>query len=287
MANISALGSGPVSFLDGNGKQYSIPLMFISYPSATGAPAVASNWPGWGAAPALAEQSVVNNWVGLLGTLGFMEPAPLPPALPSFIITANTPGVAGNAITVEFVSQDTSGNLTVTVSTTQTYTGLTYTGTPTSTLIQTVLGSATSSSTQPLAYVSADSTTLPTATSGPVAFAAPSAGANYVFDFGTHGELTANYQPTNSDAQYLSASISNVNSTAESFDLTLSWSKTVTGLTPATLGAAFSYLINVAPPPGGTYGTNPTVPSTIVLVGGAAASGSAAPIAASATVISS
>jgi hypothetical protein len=289
MTTIAALGSGPVGFVDANGKQYSIPLSFISYSSAAGTPAISSSWPGWNPAPAptspaQSEQSVIGNWVSLLGTLGLISPAPLPPASPSFTVTAASPGSAGNDITINFTTLNNDGTLNVTVSTTQVYKGLNYDAAAAN-AIETVLGTTPSNGTAPgLAYVSGTPNAVPNATSGAVNFTANA--GTYEFDLPgtTSGVLTASNNPTSADAGLITAAISNVNTTDGTFDLTLSWSKPATSVTPATLGSQFSYLITVAAPSGG-FGPAPAVPSSVTLVGGANASSSAA-AAASATVIS-
>ena len=285
MANISALGGGPISFVDAYGKQYSIPLCFVSYASATGAPVVASSWGGWTLPNANALQTNINGWLSMEATLGFILPAPVPPALPAFTITAVAQGSTGNDITIAFNSQNTDGSLNVTVSTTQFYPGLNFTsGDPQN--IETVLGTTAGGGSEPgLAFVStppAGATPLPTATTGAVGFSL--VGADYVFDLpGTAAVLTASDDTT--DAQHITATIGNIQSGPSTFDLTLSWSKTVTNVTPATLGSNFSYLISVAAPPAG-FGAIPPVPSSITLVGGADTSSSAA-AKATATVISS
>jgi hypothetical protein len=282
MANISALGSAPVSFLDANGKQYFIPLAWISYTSATASPAVASGWPGWGTAFALAQQSSVATWVGLLATEGFINPAPVPPALPAFTIAAKAVGAAGNDITISFNSQNTDGSLNVTVSTTQIYTGLDYDPGNTNS-IEELLGTSAINGTQPgLAYVGTKLTTAP-AVAGATRFTQPGGVGSFQFSLGTAGVLLPAKNPTSSDAGLITATIANV--VGNTFDLTLAWSKTVASVTPATLGSNFDYLITVTAPASG-FGGAPAVPSTVTLVGGANASSNPA-IAASATVISS
>jgi hypothetical protein len=282
MANISALGSAPVSFLDANGKQYFIPLAWISYTSATGSPAVAPLWPGWGTTAASAQKSAVATWVGLLATEGFINPAPVPPALPAFTITAHAVGATGNDITISLNSQNPDGSLNVTVSTTQIYTGLNYDPAKTNS-IEELLGTNATNGTQPgLAYVGTKLTAVPAA-AGATKFTQPGAGKPFQFLLGTGGVLLPTNSPTDNDAGLITATIANV--VGDTFDLTLAWSKTVTNVTPATLGSSFAYLITVKAPASG-FGSTPAVPSTVTLVGGANASSNPA-IAASATVISS
>jgi hypothetical protein len=226
MANIPAQGSAPVSFVDTYGNQYSIPLPWVSYPSQTGTPTVAASWPGWAAPLAQAQQAAVAASLTGLATQGLITAPLVPAALPSIVITAQTPGLIGNDISVTFNSVNPDGSLNVTVSTTQKYPGLTYaTGQPN--YIETVLGSSTPA--PGLAYVDTPPAGLPTATSAPVAFTQPSSPPNSPYQFelpGTNGILFASNNPTSSDAGLITAAIANVDTTAETFDLTLAWSKT-------------------------------------------------------------
>ena len=282
MANIPAVSTSPISFVDGNGKQYSIPLVFIAY--ASGVPTVV-NWPSWnGLSSAL--QGSITTWLGVLDAQGFITPLPPPAAGPAFTVAAVATGAVGNDITINFNSTDaTTGALNVTVSTTQTYTGLNYAADAANSIEQ-VLGTSATNGTQPgLAYVSTAPTSAPTVTSNPVAFVIPAGGTVYEFAVpNTNGVLTASNDSTNADAGLITAAIANVNSTAGTFDLTLAWIKNVPSVTTANLTSSFAYLITVTAPPSG-FGPMPATPSTITLSGGA--NPAATPAAsASATVIS-
>jgi hypothetical protein len=284
MANIFAVSSAPISFVDGNGKQYSIPLSFISYASAAGAPTVSPNWPSWSRLSSTLQQAITT-WLGVLNTQGFITPAPPSPASPAFTATAAAVGSTGNDISIMFNSQNADGSLNVTVSTTQKYSGLNYASGAANSIEQ-VLGTTATNGAEPgLAFVSTVPTAAPTATANPVSFTILGGGTNYELDLpGSNGVLTASANPTNADAGLITAAVSNVNSSAGTFDLTLSWSKTVASVTPAAMQSNFGYLISVAAPVGG-FGPTPAAPSGITLAGGADAT-SALAVAASATVIS-
>jgi hypothetical protein len=274
MASSPAIGSAPISFVDGKGRQYSMPLSFISFASAGAAPDV-SSWLGW--AGASAEQAAITQWVATLVAQNLITPLNVPAPALLFTLTAASPGAAGNDITVKFNSVNQDGSLNVTVSTQQVYSNLTVSS------VETVLGLTASGGTNPvLAYVSAPFTTLPPNMAVTPFTATPPAPYGLTIPGSGNGALTASYMNTNAQAAYITAEITASDPVNEVFTLTLAWTNTVSSVTPATLGSAFSYLLNVTPGPGTGM---PAVPSTVTLVGGAAPSSSPA-VAASAPVLS-
>lgn len=274
MASSPALGNAPISFVDGSGKQYSMPLSFITFATA-GSPPDLSSWPGWTGMPA--EQAAITQWVSTLVAQNLVTPQTVPAPALLFTLAAASPGVAGNDITVKFNAVNTDGSLNVTVSTTQVYPNLTTSS------VETVLGLTATGGTAPgLAYVSAPFLTLPPNMAA-TQFAPTPAGPYGLTIPGTgNGALTASNPSTSSDAAYITAAITASDPVNEVFTLTLGWTNTVSSVTAANLGSAFSYLLTVTLGPG--TGT-PAIPSSVTLVGGAAASSSPA-VAASAPVLS-
>jgi hypothetical protein len=264
MANLSSVSGSPITFVGSGGAQFSIPLTFVSFPTATGAPTVAT-WPLW-SGEAGPEQSNVTNWLAYLALQGLLLPnIALPPAT-AFTITARDAGAAGNDITVRFgnvVPNSTTPSATtvdVTVSTSQVYKSLTTAS------IATVLGTAPLGGTQPgLAYVATPLTSLPsdmaaTGFSGtPLQFAAPGSGGALELAHAAAGEAA--------DAGLVQAAISDVNATAGTFTLTLSWTKKQTAVKLSDLPATFAYLITITPSAGG-FAYAPAANSSVTLVGG-------------------
>jgi hypothetical protein len=262
MASLPATGGSPITFLNSNFAQQSIPLTFVTFPSATGTPTVSSAWPDW---KSPADQANVASWVQYLATQGLLaaDIVPLPPA--AFTITARDAGSSGNDITIAFgavtpnTATPSATTVDVTVSTKQVYPALT----PTS--IATVLGTAPLAGTQPgLAYVSAPLTGMPTAVTTPKTFS----GSPLAFvPPGSGGALSPTHDAASeaADAALLQATITNVTTTT--FDLTLIWSKEQT-VPLSSLPATFAYLVTIAPPPGG-FVYAPAANSQITLVGGA------------------
>ncbi len=254
-----------------------MPLSFISFGAAGAAPDI-SLWPGW--AGASAEQAAITQWVSTLAAQNLVTPVSVPAPALLFTLTAASPGAAGNDITVKFNALNADGSMNVTVSTTQVYTNLSVSS------VETVLGlTATGGSNPGLAYVSAPFTALP----GDMAAAAFTAmpGPNYELAVPGSGGgiLMASHSAASSDAGHITAGITGSDPVNEVFTLTLAWSNTVSSVTPATLQAAFGYLLTVTPPSGGFGAALPAIPSTVVLVGGAGPSSTAA-VAAAAPVLS-
>jgi len=269
-----------VSFLDSNGIQYAIPLAWIVFPPA---PALAdpTSWPGWSGSAA-AQKSNITNWVGTLGTEGLLALGAAPPNPPAFTVTAVTPGSTGNDISLTVNAVYTNNTMDVTVTVLQTYPGLTWTGTGPN-LIQTVLGIATVTGTQPgLAVVGNNLTALPDP-SAPASFSL--SGGSYEFAPSTFGagSLLPSNDPTNSDAGTITAAVSAVDSTAETFTLTLGWTKKGQGLTLSSIAAEFAYVVTITVPAGST--ALPAAGTAIYLAGGTDADSLPA-TAATATVIS-
>lgn len=266
MASLQAQGGAPVSFLDANGVQYSIPLALITFPSATGTPTAAA----WLSAQPAALQPLVNAWLQSLAGQGLLTASAVPAAPPAFSIAARDPGFAGNDITVTFanvvpnVATPAQTVADVTVSTTQVYNGLTLA------TIATVLGTTAGGGTQPgLAYVSnvnTVATALPVATTAPENFPATPTPVQLAIAAASGNAFTLIACHQEADASRLQASISNVDTTRNSFTLTLTWSKFAAAVPLASLSTQFGYVLTVTPPQGG-FAYPPAAGSTTLLGG--------------------
>jgi hypothetical protein len=265
MANLPSVGGSPITFLDSFGAQYSIPLSFVTFPTATGAPVV-STWPGWTGTPGSAQLNNVTGWLAYLVGQSLLSAAvlPLPPA--AFTIAARDVGSSGNDITISFgtvtpnAATPAATTVDVTVTTKQVYAGLTVAS------LATVLGTVALGGTQPgLAFVSTPLATMPTATA-----ATNFTGTPLVFDIpGSSGVLSPTHDAAAeaADAALLQAAISDVNAAASTFTLTLSWTKSQTAVPLSSLATTFAYLITITPPTGGfVYG--PAAGSSVTLAGG-------------------
>jgi len=291
MANIPCLGGAPVSFIDASGNQYFIPLPYVSFPAppAAAIPAISAQWPGWLAAGAAAQQNTVNGWVGALAIEGYLA-AGSPPASPAFALAARDAGSAGNDISITFgnIAPNTatppSTTADVSVTTTQVYKGLTVAS------VETVLGATALGGTQPgLAFVGSPFTTLPDAVSPAQNFVI--SGTNYEFAVPGSGGgiLVPTNDATNPDAGLITVAITDIDTTAETFTLTLGWTKPAApplNVALSALASTFGYVLTVTPPAGGYQ--LPPAAGTYTLVGGAdAIKTSAPPVPAQATIPSS
>lgn len=279
MANTSSLGGGPISFVDGDGIQYAIPLPWVSFPPPPAVAPDASFWPGWlGAAGS--QKTSIGTWITGLGTQGLLSTGAAPPNPPAFSIAALAPGAGGNDITMAFTAVHADGTMDVTVTVQQVYPGLTYTS------IATVLGTTAANGTEPgLAYLSAVLTGLPAA--GVLPFTAAAAGDPFECAVAPGGVLSPSNDPTNVDAGLITAAISAVDTVVipNSFTLTMAWSKSATNVALSALGTAFGYVLKVNAPASG-FGPLPAAGSSVTLLGGTDPSATPATNA-GATVISS
>lgn len=257
MTTIPALGGGPLTFVDATGKQFSIPLLFVTFPTAPGTPVLGGP---------LAGNLEATTWLSYLNQQGLVTAGSSPTNPPAFSIAARDAGSAGNDITIAFsnIQLDTANpsqtKLDVTVATTQTYPGLTTAS------IVTLLGTAPLAGSQPgLAYVGTPPTALPAATSAAAAFT----GSPLAYAIpGTDGILLATHAtPAEAaDAALLTGAIAAA--TAAKFTLVLAWTKTAAGVALADLNATFAYLISVTAPPGPGGFAHPPAAGTVTLQGG-------------------
>jgi hypothetical protein len=260
------VGGSPVSFVDGNGKQFSVPLTYISFPAAGGAPVLAS-WPGWGTgASATQDAASFAAWVTSLVGQSILESGAVPPPPPAFTVAAAHPGSTGNDITVSFGAvtpgaTPAATTVAVTVSTQQVY-ALTLSDPVTG--IAAMIGTAPGGGSKPgLAYLATPPTQLPSD-----APASPFSGSPAQWSLVGSGGGLLQATVDGADAAHIMASITGAQGAA--FTLTLTWSKTQTVALTALTGAGnpFAYLVTFTAPPGGIVNP-PAAQSSITLLGGA------------------
>lgn len=283
MANLQAQGGAPVSLVDANGVQYSIPLTLISFAAATGMPEASGFASNLTAPQAAALQSLLPGWLQTLAGQGLLSAGAQPAVPPAFTVTARDGGSTGNDITLAITKVVPNGAapaqtaVDATVTSQQVYAGLTLAS------IAAVLGAAPGGGAQPgLAYVGgAVGTVLPTATAAPQGFSGTPAQLVVAGSGGNAFTLVPTH--SGSDVSFLTASISAVDTAKGSFTLTLKWSKPVTGAPLGTLNAAFGYVLTIAPPPGGF--SYPPAPGQVTLLGGTDPSTSSAPATAAQAIV--
>jgi len=266
MANLPAIGSGPLSVTDTNGAQHDIPLSLISF-GANNVPVFSANVPA-------AVQTVALPLLNALIGQKIIVPAASPPPMPVFTITAVEAGALGNTISITFSNPvSTPANaVDVTVSATQVYQGLT------PTTLGAVIGTTSGGGSMPgLAFLSSSGTPgMPSASATPFTL------QGAVYEAAVPGispapsAFTLESFSTNADSVNLTATVSAVNTAASSFNLTIAWTKSAAAVPLADLtqlNSDFGFLLSFSPPPAGAppSGTPYALPAagTIVLQGGA------------------
>jgi hypothetical protein len=274
MASYPVLGSCPVTYLDANQAQRSIPLAAISIADGV---ASATQWPGWTTSP---DQTLITAVLAQLVNQGLLQPGTVP-AQPALTITAVETGPAGNIITVTFSNPDTTvtpATVDVEVTATQVNAGLTLTG---STGLAAVLGNSQASATGLIYLSGAVGANLPAALAST---ALPPTGKLQINDT-TSPTPGVSFSVKAAVGAPTDISVSVTDVTATTFTLTAVWTLTAT-VTLATLtggGNPFSALVTFSAPPNGSVGALPA--GSVTLVGGAAASSSSA-VAAAAVALS-
>ena len=256
MAYYPVAGTGPVSFVDVNQNQLEIPLnqIFIT-PNGVDA----SSWPHFSA-----NATLVPALLAQLVSQGAVSASTTPAAPPSLTATATHAGTGGNSITIAFSSPSpAAGTVTITVTAKEVYKDLT------PATIGTTLGTSVAAA-EGLVYVSDPGTgEMPGTFSGAIS-------AGPAFDLAvpeaadatkTAFTLAAAIQDPAVDAQLIKIDIvPDAGAPPTTFTLTVSWTKTQTGVTLASLGTTnpFAYLVTF----NGQSGPLPAAGS-IALKGGA------------------
>jgi hypothetical protein len=268
-----ALATGPISFLDSNANQQEIPLSAIYFdsngPNAT-------SWPDYSKNTALIQALLTQ-----LAAQGLLTPGTQTIPTPALTVTATEAGVTGNVIQVTISNvSDTAGTLTMLVTATEVYSGLT------TATIADALGT-TAATANGLVYLQSNNNQPPAvvtnqALGASLIYAVPQAANSADTAFTVAATDTADA----ADAASISISVAPDPLPAATFTLTASWKKTQNDLTLATLTTAatnpFSLLVMFSGPANGPL----PAPGTVTLQGGAGATSSPA-IVAAASVLSS
>jgi hypothetical protein len=273
MTYYSATGTSPVSFVDGHQNQVEIPLNEVFFtPNGVDA----SSWPLFSA-----NATLVPALLAQLAAQGALSASAAAAAAPSQTATATQAGPMGNSITITFASPSpAAGTVTITVAAKEVYSDLTPGG------LSGALGS-TAATTGGLVFVSdAGTGGMPENFTGVISggpdfdLAAPDASDHTKTAF----KLAATNQTDDAAAQLIHiAIVPDSAPTPTTFTLTVSWTKTATGVTLASLATTnpYAYLVAFS----GPTGPLPAAGS-ISLKGGAAAAGANPAKAASASLLS-
>jgi hypothetical protein len=278
MASTPAMGNGPFEFTDGNGRHWSIPLTAFNFVGAQ--VVVDSAW------QFLTNVQPAKSYLAYAVSVGAISPAPAPSPFPAMVIQAVTPGTGGNNIQVSVAISNvvtspptddpTLTPFSLTVTETDTYASLTAATIQTALQNQGGLVQATSVDSTGSPLSASDSLTLTGPPGAPAQLEVHGSGSpSLVFTLvakssGADGEST---QVT------ITPDISSPPSSGqETFKLVVSWTKTVTGITLATLdtlvNSQLGYQITVSKPNSGAYSVPAAGSST--LSGGAQGSNAAA-----------
>ena len=247
MASYQALGTGPVSFVDGNQNQQEIPLSAISF-GASGPDA--SAWPLYAA-----NKDVIKALLAQMVLEGLLAPGTQASPPLALTATAAQAGANGNSIAVTFSDpSQKDGTVTVEVAATEVYPGLT-TGN-----VGAAVGTSAATATG-LVFLSAAGTgNMPVATTGKIVGTAtldiPDAAAKASFTLGgTSADFTVNVTVS-------------LDPSGTTFTLTVTGNGKATGLKLTDLETAasnpFAFLVTFS---GASGGPLPAA-STITLQGG-------------------
>ena len=261
---------GPFEFTDSKGKQVSIPLSALTLNGGQ----LTSTDPGWSAA--LAAQPAKALWLQMVAD-GLLAPMPAPAPSPAMVLRAASAGTAGNnitvTVTVHSVSPPANDPLLVPFDLSITETD-TYAGQTAATISQTLAAAGG------LVKVvdSVESTGVPDPysnyqlTGSPAQLAVEASGS----PSGTLFVLAPRGSAPDSHSTYVT--VTPDSGGTGTFSLRASWTKTVSGLTLATLEAAvqsqLGYEITISKPSSGAYSV-PAAGSTTLTGGGTSSNASA------------
>lgn len=271
MADTPATAMGPLEFTD-EGEQFVIPLSALYFDSGvtlkTSSPFYAKH------------KHALDGWLAYLQNSGLVTPAPVAPPAPAMVITAADKGSAGNDIVIAFanVHEDPNTHNTVfdaTLTHTDTYPGLA------PDTVGDVLGTSKGTGTRKgLVFVSSGGTpTQPANGSYPLSGGPPATADISDGQSGTAFSVTTRSNDADSANTMVEITAADDVSNPDTFTLTATWSKQVTGIEVGDLEGSFASEITVDAPPGGQL--LPPAPGTVSLRGGSDVTG---PTAASVTV---
>ena len=261
MAEKPVLGSGPISLLE-SGKQYSIPLSALYFDS-TGK-LKADRWPSY---PSIASE--VDTFLARLLVSGALAVGPEPAAKPAFLVKAAGAGSTGNSVTllIENVAPDTNNppasKADITVTETDTYSNVKPAD------LAALIGTSAGGGSKPgLVFLSSANPELPKAKSYTFTAATPGtdpATAKIEKNSGTGDAFTLESRSKATDANLTKAEIKNVDATAGTFTMVVTWTKKVTATQVDSVATPLSYAVVITAPPGGYRAP---VPGVVTLSGG-------------------
>jgi hypothetical protein len=265
MAYYAAQGTSPVVFVDANQSQRQFPLSEV-YITPNGLDASLAPLYSANSSSSPSNKEILDALLPRLVSGGYLTPGSSPLTL---TMTAVQAGLLQCSIQASFQNATDTGLVDMTVTASQTAAGIAPGG------LTAVLGSSAAKSTS-LAWVSdTESSKMPAVVSQ------QAIGASLAVQTEDNSETAFTLEPTlaGADAQLVQVAVSQ-DPSGSTFTVTLSWTKTQTGITMASLLShnPFSYLVTFS----GAGGPPPV--ATITLSGGTAASGSSPATSASASI---
>ena len=272
MAIYQALGAGPVSFVDENLNQQELPLSAVFF-TANGLDASTSPL------NTAANQGVITALLQLMAAQGYLAPGSQPLSPPTLEFTAVQAGPMGNTISIVISNPSPSlGKVDIEVTATEVYAGLAPAD------LEAALGSSAATATG-LVYFVSGSGNMPAAGSKPIPAGFEVAFLEAADATATAFTVAATNQSDAAAAEKVTVAVTpGSGASPTTFDLTVSWSASATGVTLGSLLTTnpFAYLVSVT----GQSGPLPAA-GTVTLKGGAAASGANPAVAASASLLAS
>lgn len=266
MAKVRALASGPIAF--SSTSQLLIPVSAITFDD--GAPSYA---PPSGTGQETAAQ--IAAWLQALAAEGVLTAAPAPPVQPAMILTATSPGAAGNAVTITISNvrpKPTDASTTIfdaTVREVDRYEQLT------AATISTVLGTSAGGGEHPgLAFVSSGAPSHPK--NGTYPLVGDPATVDVAKSDGSAGAFTLESRAGGAEAALTAAVVSDADDAEhpDTFTLEITWEKSATGIAAGDFDTEFDYAITADAPQGGSLSA--PAAGTYTLGGGADATSAAA-----------
>jgi len=240
------VSSNPVSLTTGNGKQLLIPLSALYFDSA--GEVKADRWPLY-----QDNQSLVDPFLQRLLDSQSIQAGPVPAAKPALKATAVTAGATGILIELE-ISNVTPNSATPPASTldakvteTDAYKGTTLTK------LAEKLGSAAGIGKQPGLVFVKNAQELPNEGQYSLAIGNPGDPAKFDVpkDGGAGTAFTLEARSDDPDGARIKAQIENLDVAAQTFDLTVSWSKSVTAKAVSAIAPDFAFVVKIEAPDGG------------------------------------
>ncbi len=256
----SAVGDGPIEFTDSSGRQFVIPLSALEFDDSNNL--TANAWPGY-----TAHKAELDPYLKYLLKEGFIQRGSSSPQKQAMVVKAADPGSAGNNLQIAFTNiKPDPGDPTNAAKTTfdaviseqETYSLL---GIDSSNpnFLKTVLGTETITGSQPGAVhaLDADTPKLPKAGEYTLSGGGNTTPSSVKIPANSSGDaFNLAARKNGADGDNTKVVISNVDTTANTFSMDVTWSKTITGTKVGDLPAKLQdtgYAIQVDAPDGGGF----------------------------------